>query len=190
MTFVARIAVIAALVAAACTPSTRPGSASAESMVSWNDYGDLSQLVGAADLVVEGRVLQRVGSRDVRADPRQRVPVAFTESVIEVRAALKGSASGELRVVQLGREGDPAQSYPEFPVLRPGDDVVLFLVDVTNDPILAGSAARYGIIAPVGLFRVRGGSLTTSAGSFDSTREALALGLDGLRSRVRALVLK
>lgn len=190
MTLVGRITLIAALAAAAaCTPLTS-GSSSSESMVSWNDYGNLSQLVKAANLVVEGRVLRRVGSRDVRTDARQRVPVAFTESVIEVRAALKGSASGELRVVQLGREGDPAQTYPEFPVLRPGEDVVLFLVDVTNDPILAGSAARYGIIAPVGLFLVRGESLTTSAGSFDSTREALALGLDGLRSRVRALALE
>ncbi len=184
-----RTVFVVALAAIACAPSVAPDtSPTTGSMADWNDYGDLEDLVRASDLVVEARVLRRLDTRDVRGYPAQRVPVAFTESVVEVRTSLKGNASGELQIVQLGREGDPAQTYPEFPILRPGTDVVLFLVDVSADPIHSDGRTKFAIVAPVGLLRIQGARLTSSAPGFRSTDRAVSMTLDQFRSVVRGVV--
>ncbi|MGH2695298.1 MAG: hypothetical protein ACRDJJ_10885 [Actinomycetota bacterium] len=183
--FVLAVSLVATSACGALPIAERAGSGS---LVSWHDYGDLDELVEASDLVVEAHVVRRLGARDVRSHPAQRVPVAFTEFVVEARSALKGDSAGPLHIVQLGKEGDPAQRYPEFPLLRPGSDVVLFLVDVTTEPIHADGTTKYGILPPVGLLLIENGRLRSTALGFESADEAASMSLGDLRARVRNLV--
>jgi hypothetical protein len=177
---------VAALVVAACGPGGSRQGTYEHSLAEWPNYGDLAGLVEASDLIVEARVVRRHVSRDVRSYPGQRVPVAFTESDVQVERVLKGSADGELRVVQVGAEG-PQQRYPEFPLTVPGGRVVLFLVDVSHEPVHADGKKKYAILAPVGLLHVQGSRLTTRAPGWAASDEAAALSLEELRSRVAAL---
>lgn len=186
--FAVRSLTLIIAIAVGCTaPSPLSGDAHQESLTAWHNFGDLRGLVRASDLVIEARVLERVSDRDVRGYAGQRVPVAFTEALVEVRSALKGTASGQLRIVQLGREGDPAQTYPEFPILRPGSDVILFLTDVSAEPIHADGSTKYGILAPVGLLEVQSGRLTTKARGHTAAEQAASLSLDQFRQRVREI---
>lgn len=133
------------------------------SLAQWHPFADLAELVQASDLIVEARVTQRIGDREIRLHPAQRVPVAFTESVVQIRRALKGDVDGELIVTQLGRDGDVANTYPEFPLLRPGTVVLLFLSDVSEVPAHSQGIARFGVIAPVGAMAVVGDRLISPA---------------------------
>jgi len=180
------VSLLAALLVAACGPAGSGQETYGESMASWPNYGDLAGLVKASDLVVEARVVRRLGSRDVRGYPEQRVPVSFTESVVRVERVLKGSADGELRVVQVGADR-PEQRYAEFPLIAPGSHVVLFLVDVSNEPVHADGTKKYVILAPVGLLHVQGSRMITRAPGWAASDEAAALSLGELRSRVAAL---
>lgn len=176
------------LIGAACGIAPGSGTAERDSTALWPYYRDLADLTAAADLVVEAVVVRRLGEREVRGHSAQRVPVAFTDSLVRVANVLKGEpGSEELRVAQIGREGDPAQTYPEFPVLSPGSHVVLFLVDVSEEAAHADGSAKYGILPPVGLFTVEGQRLRSAAAEFSPAREATSLSLDDFRARVRAL---
>ncbi|HET8570189.1 MAG TPA: hypothetical protein VFM93_14510 [Candidatus Limnocylindria bacterium] len=139
----------------------------------------------SADAVVEARVIERVGTRDVRGYEQQRVPVSFTDSRVRVSNVLKGDVERDLVVAQVGKDGDPAQNYPEFPILRPGADVVLFLVDVSTVAIHAQAPSRYAVIAPVGLLAVDGQRLTSRASGHASSDRAISLTLDQFRQVVR-----
>jgi limonene-1,2-epoxide hydrolase len=189
MRVILKLMALALLVtASSCTAVPAGHSPETDSTTLWRDYGDLIELTEASDLVVEAVVIRRTGVRERRGHPAQRVPVAFTESLIHITNVLKGDPpSKDLRVVQLGKEGDPAQTYPEFPVIRTGSEVVLFLVDVSDEAAHADGSTKYAILPPVGLFRVYGGRLVSAASGFDSVAEATALSLQEFRTKVQAV---
>lgn len=177
----------AALLAVGCAPAATQADTAPGAMTTWNDWGSLADVVKKSDLIVEGRVARVLGDRDVRGSPAQRIPVAFTESLVDVKTVLKGSAGTQVRVVQLGRENDTAQTYPEFPLMRAGDEVIVFLLDVTNHPTHADGTPKFAVISPVGLLQLRNGRVVTFAHGFASTDRAASMSPAQLREEIRRL---
>lgn len=178
--------VAAALIVASCaTAGSTTSTAGGDSLTSWKHYPTLEEIVARSDLIVRGRVDARTGVRDVRVDPRQRVPVSFTESRVSVDEILKGVSDPSIIVVQVGKEGDPAQSYPEFPLLQPGDTVLLFLADISKEPIHADGGQKYGIVSPEGLFEIRAGRLMVRSTDLPVEQLASSISLQEFQSRVR-----
>jgi len=83
---------------------------------------DLPALVGASDLVVRGTV----DRASCRLTPSGRI---VTDSVVRVDESLIGEPGGDSLVVSTlgGVIGDQGQYVSGSPVLKPGDEVVLFL---------------------------------------------------------------
>lgn len=138
-------------------------------MTQWHAHGGLPELVAASDVIVRGTVTAKAGEHELRPTG-ERIPVARTEFLVRADLVLKGNPPAELLVVQDGREGDTANTYPEFPLLVPGREVLLFLEDVTNEPPLVDGKLRYSIFAVDALYSVTGGRVTSGAPDYPVTR--------------------
>lgn len=185
----------ALLLVAACGPRASsnsavdvPASTHSESMAVWFHYETLERLVSHSDVIVAARVLERVAERPARSHPSQRAPVYFTESRVAVLRTLKGKVAPEILVVQVGREGDPANTYPELPVLKAGTEVLLFLRDVSNEAVHADGQTKYGIVAPEGLYDIVRGRLVTRQLNLPVAQLAAASTAESFEARIVALV--
>lgn len=151
----------AVLVLVSCVSSDARGPdvpTDQQSLTSWQAYGTLPELIRNSDLIIRGAVVAKVREHVVQPG---RVPVAATEFTVRTERTLKGKALVQVNVVQAGRSGDPANTYPEFPLLTPGRLVVLFLKDATTEPPYADGSTKFAILGPEALYTISGGVLRT-----------------------------
>ncbi|MGB9879824.1 MAG: hypothetical protein ACPLRM_03590 [Anaerolineae bacterium] len=120
----------------------------------------IAELVAEADLVIRARVIK---------DPEPRVvsfpgpivaedgtvigegvdKVTFFDTEMEVIEIYKGPTMKIITVMQTGGiEGDP-------PYLK-NEEAILFLVDISDDPIHAQGRALYRIVNPAGRYTIKG----------------------------------
>lgn len=105
-----------------------PGSASSAVM----ERMSLDEMSRTADLVVVGTVL----SRTSRYDAPPRAHRIVTDVVVHVDDSVRGEAAGEVIVTTPGGEVDGmGQIVTGAPVLRPGEEVVLFLHPARLTPV-------------------------------------------------------
>jgi hypothetical protein len=149
--------------------SRQGASGDTGSFATWAHYRSLDELVSASDLIVRARVGRKLGERSV---PSGRVAVAFTEFEIQPQHTMKGQPKAAATVVQIGRAGDSANTFPEFPLLRVGSEVILFLRDVSAEPLHSDGTQKFSIVSPEGLYLVLAGRV--NAASSESTLRSLA----------------
>lgn len=127
--------------------------------------GTLQELT-LADLIVEGtvtrqetRVIQyhateaELAEREARGDA---TGIPFTDFEVTIDKVLKGRApSTTVTVTQFGGTyKDLTIIDPEDPLFQLGDRVILFLRDISGDPIQAPGQIKYMVVAPAGRFRI------------------------------------
>ncbi len=166
------LTVLLSLALAGCAPAQPAGPAS--SGAEWSERaGAVPELVRAADVVVLAEALAAPVAREVsQALPQMNAdgtPVAvvvdrmlFSDTVFAVREVLSGAAPAEITVMQTGGvapETGAVEGPLDDPLFQAGEVVVLFLVDISDDPIQAPGRALYRAVNPAGRFRVEGQSV-------------------------------
>lgn len=116
----------------------------------WADhFVDLKSMIKETDLIVVGEVVDSI--------PEKRVNLIFTMQYIKIEECLKGSASKNdvIKVLQTGGEydGKYTQAFPEIPLWKTGDKMILFLEYAPDDGYtqgghynVAGGYQGYGFI--------------------------------------------
>ncbi|MEN4011522.1 MAG: hypothetical protein AB1453_02570 [Chloroflexota bacterium] len=130
----------------------------------------IAELVAEADLVIRARVIQ---------DPEPRVvsfhgpivaedgtvigegvdKVIFSDTEVEVVEIYKGSTRTIITVMQTGGiVGDTGQRFSlgGDPLYLKNEEVILFLVDISDDPIHAQGRTLYRIVNPAGRYTIKG----------------------------------
>ncbi len=133
-----------------------------------------------ADLIVRVRVLnvnvrklRQVGPRyaadgtTVLGEDVEVMP--FTDARMQVLEVYKGSADNHIVVMQMGGElpatdGDPAINYmmPGDPIFVRGSEHILFLKDISDDPVHNRGINRrlYRLVNPAGRYEIQGDKVT------------------------------
>lgn len=180
------VAAVVALLFAACNSSSAPSgtqsTSALHSTASWPHHRNVGELVGESPLIVRAQVLEKLGERTLTGEPSQRFPIALTEFRIQIERTLKGAALGQVVVVMPGREGDPVNTYPELPLLKPGSQVLLFLRP-SAEPRTPDGTSKFAIVSPEGLYQVIGRTLVTTSEE-TLIRSAAASGLDSFERAV------
>lgn len=113
-----------------------------------NEVGNLSQLVAASQLIVDGTVFSVLPAVSTEPDPD--IPSAETRSVISVDSVLGGTPPGTdtIQLTQIGgKAGKWDISVPDDPPVRQGERYVLFLMaDTRRDTTNTAGVPRYCII--------------------------------------------
>lgn len=151
-------AAISLLLATACaTPAAPPAAApNTESMAEWHHFDSLGDLVAAADAIARVAVVGKTGEETI---PGGRAPVAFTAFQVRSLRVLKGQPGPTFTLLELGREGDTANTYPELPLLTPGAEVVVFLHDVSTHPNFRDGTRKFQILGLEGAYIVAQGRI-------------------------------
>lgn len=158
-----------------------------------------------AEQVREADLMVRVQAVD-RAQPRHfwhpmptgtsrvngRGTFAFTDTQVEVLEVYHGDArvGDRLWVLQTGadlvtREGKVSRlELEDDPLYGLGDEMVLFLVNISGDPVHAADRELFRTVNPAGRYQIDGG-LAARAGSHD---KAAFLDLDALEQEIRVAV--
>ncbi len=151
----------------------------------------VSDLVGEADLVIRGHVLE---GRPVLSEDESQI---VTVSRVRVNEVLAGPSAALLIISPLGKDQLIRQVGGELDlggtkvrmkdtslrVLRPNEEVVLFLLKVPNEDAFE---IAYG---PFGAFEVQDGRLgVTSDAAMEAHQELAGKGLEALRSRIQAVL--
>ena len=126
----------------------------------WEGYSTLGDLVTASDLVVRAKVTDGRGYSLLPGAAKSQLNW-YTDTRVAVEKVMKGNASSEVTVLQMGLVGEPATMWPEMPVLKPGARAVLFLKDITNSRKPDQSRASFAVVAPEGQYEVFGDRLIT-----------------------------
>lgn len=131
----------------------------------------IAELVAEADLVIRARAIKGPEPRVVSfhgpimtEDGRTVIgeavdEVTFSDTEMEVIEIYKGSAGKLITVMQTGGvAGDTGQHFwlEGEPLYVEGEEVILFLVDVSNDPIHAQGRTLYRIVNPAGRYTIQG----------------------------------
>ena len=139
-----------------------------------------SQAVTVADEVAEADLIVRAKVTDVNQvrKLRQVLPryssdgkidgegvniMPFTDSEMAVLEVYKGSVEQEITVMQTGgalpaENGDPAMNLVTFddPLFVAGSEHILFLTDISGDPVHSQGRKLYRAINPAGRYEIRG----------------------------------
>lgn len=160
----------------------------------------VAEQVLEADLVVRVQAVDRAEARHLwhplpagveRVDDKGTF--AFTDTEVEVLEVYRGGATvGErLWVMQTGADltttnGKLARlELAEDPLYGVGDEMVLFLVDISDDSVHAADRELYRTVNPAGRYQVEG-SLATRVGP--RAAEKAVRGLGELESEIAAAV--
>lgn len=136
-------------------------------------FNNLSEMVADSDLIITGRVLKVQASRlisDPYTSPRAQefgLPngVVFTDHVIQVDRVIKGNArkDGIVIVVQTGgRYNGVNMVVEDSPLFERNELVLLFLKDISGDPIQAPNEKKYIINgSPQARFKIVNGKVVS-----------------------------
>ncbi len=164
----------------------------------------VSSAESVSEQVLEADLVVRVQSLD-RAEPRHlwhpmpagvsridgQGTFAFTDTEVEVLEVLNGDAKvgDRLWVMQTGadlqtRDGKIARlELSEDPLYQLGDEMVLFLVDISGDKVHAADRQLYRTVNPAGRYQVEGGLVGRLAPGDHAKVQTLELA--SLREEVR-----
>jgi hypothetical protein len=151
----------------------------------WDGYATLGDLVAGSDLVVRVKVTESNGY-SLQPGAAKSLLNWYTDTTVTVEKVLKGSASGEVIVLQTGLVGEPSTMWPEMPILKPGARAVLFLKDITNSRKPEPSRATFGVVAPEGQYEVVGDRVITVARGTPVPDAAARMRLDEFEAAITA----
>ena len=156
----------------------------------------ISEQAREADLMVRVQVVDRSEPRHLwhpiptgMSRVNGRGTFAFTDTQVEVLEVYHGDAQvgDRLWVLQTGgdlitREGKVSRlELAEDPLYEMGDEMVLFLVNISGDPVHAADRELYRTVNPAGRYQVDGGL----AARGDQLEKANFLALDTLERELR-----
>lgn len=187
--FTASLAAGALVMTAVQTPATTPAIGAHAAWVSSAEA--VSELTQEADLVVRVQALQNgeprylwspAPARAERTDGRSTF--VFTDTEVEVLEVYRGDAQVGDRLWTLQTGGDlvtrsgeiSRMELAEDPIYRPGDEMVLFLIDVSSDPVHAKGRELYRAVNPNGRFQVEGSLVSRALLGDHEARQELSLG--------------
>ena len=122
-----------------------------------------------ADLVVRARVIEPPTTRVIRYDlpvwdesgsivGSAVSQVLFSDTVFEVLETYMGKSSSKITVMQTGgfdqNISRGVEEIPDDPLYKLGEEYILFLVNISGDPIHAPEHELYRIINPFGRYRI------------------------------------
>lgn len=163
----------------------------------------VGQLSQEADLIVRVQAIDNGEPRFLWSPTPEgafrragRSTLAFTDTTVEVLEVYSGKAQvgDRVAIMQTGgdlltRSGKLARlELSEDPIYAPGAEMVLFLVDISNDPVHAQGEPLFRAVNPNGRFEVEGGLVSRiSLGDANKARQELDLGTleDSIRAAVR-----
>jgi len=139
----------------------------------------IPELLAEADLVIRARVANAPEPRVVSfsgpivAEDGTIIgegvdKVAFSDTEMEVIEVYKGLSQKFITVMQTGGrvDGGEQQFWLEGdPLYIKGEEVILFLVDISNDSIHAKGRALYRTVNPAGRYTIQGFQVLNSADS-------------------------
>lgn len=138
-----------------------------------SDADTVAEQVQEADLVVRVQAVDRAQPRALWSPAPAQAKNApgtfvFTDTEVEILEVYKGEATAGDRVwvLQTGGEttdlrGQAAQLVvAEDPIYRLGDEMVLFLVDISDDKVHAQGRDLFRTVNPAGRYQVEGGLVT------------------------------
>jgi hypothetical protein len=137
----------------------------------------VEEVMKEADLVVRARVREAPVAQVIRQELpltefRNGTPVTvgsttseavFSDTVFDIVQVYTGKAPNVLMVMQTGgsQPGNPRNitETSDDPLYKVGEEYVLFLVDISGDPIQAPGRSLYRIVNPSGRYRVTGNTV-------------------------------
>jgi hypothetical protein len=163
------------------------------SVASWVSQAiTVDQLMAEADLVVKARVSEAPKTRVVR----HKFPImdekgteigskvdelAFSDTVFEVTETYSGKSAAKITVMQTGgslpESPNSKSEMSDDPLYNVGEEYILFLVDISGDPVQApGGGELYRIVNPSGRYRIDGKNVSSYAENVDSVQLPATLG--------------
>ncbi len=153
-------------------PITRPTSASVPAL--WaSSASTVPELVAEADLVARVRAISEPDPRTVSfsgpilAEDGTSIgegvdKVTFSDTQMEVLEIYKGSTEKFIAVMQTGSvlQGNSLEGDPLY--VR-GEESILFLVDISDDPTHAKGRSLYRIVNPAGRYTIQGSQVLNLA---------------------------
>jgi hypothetical protein len=150
------------------------GPVDVKAHVQWGSpAGTVAQQVEEADIIIRGHVVKLFppkvfekplpGNEADRRFPPKFDVIAFTEALVKVDKVYLGNVPGTIRVIQTGGEVAENDNHPDLllevgddPLLEVGKEHVLFLQEVTGDPVLAPNHIVYRIVNSAGRYDIDG----------------------------------
>lgn len=137
------------------------------------------ELVAEADLVLRARVLKApvlrveafpgpVVAEDGTVIGEKTDTVAFSDTEMEVIEVYKGAAEKTVMVMQTGGTGEAIAGQRQFalegdPLYTPNEEVILFLVDISEDAVHAQGRMLYRVVNPAGRYTLQGAQVLNYA---------------------------
>lgn len=178
ISMIAIVGVLLSLFGTTTDQNTQVGTLSREriggSVASWvSDAVTVSQLKKEADLVVKVRVINAPTTRIVRSElpmvDEQGTEIigtkiidemAFSDTEFEVLEVYFGKPLEKILVMQTGgmdpKNPDLRSEMRDDPLYNIGEEYVLFLVDISGDPVQAPDRELYRIVNPYGRYKIEG----------------------------------
>lgn len=144
----------------------------------------VEELMAEADLVVRVRVARSPVTRIVR----NQMPIwengkivdskldemPFSDTVMDVVQVYAGKSPAKITVMQTGGV-NPANPGSEMsiiddPLYQVGEEYILFLVDISNDPVQAPGRELYRTVNPAGRYKVAQGRVSSYAQNVKSVQ--------------------
>lgn len=136
----------------------------------------IPQLMKEADLVVRARAIKGPQTRIVQSeqpivneDGTEIIGIkldemAFSDTVFEILQVYFGKASENITIMQTGgidfANPEVRSEMNDDPLYEIGEEYVLFLVDISGDPIQAPDRELFRIVNPYGRYRVEPNGIT------------------------------
>lgn len=188
--------IVGALAGAVLQPSSSP--LGGEAQASWVSTAEtVSQQVLESDLVVRVQVLKQDEPRHLwHPTPKGAAPgrFAFTDTQVEVLDVYRGKAQigDRLWIMQTGGElmtrgGKISRlELREDPLYELGSEMVLFLVDISGDPVHAAHRALFRTLNPAGRYEIQGGLV--GRGAFGGQMKSRELDLGTFEAEIRSAI--
>lgn len=134
----------------------------------------VGQVISEADLVVRARVSEAPVTRVLRnelpiMDANGKVAgymtdeMLFSDTVFDILEVFSGKSPSKITVMQTGGTSpdNPRNSIEmrDDPLYHLGEEYVLFLVDISGDPVQAPGRVLYRTVSPFGRYRIEGESV-------------------------------
>jgi hypothetical protein len=121
----------------------------------------IEQLYVEADAIALVQITGPQAVRVIQSGPRI-AGALFTDTRATVLRTYKGRLPASITLMQTGGQfGSLREDNVEDPILVPGLTTLLFLVDISSDPIQSQGQQKFRSIAPSARFDLIGGRITT-----------------------------
>jgi hypothetical protein len=170
------------------------------SVARWvSDAATVHQLMKEVDLAAKVRVIHGPTTRVVQSElpivdePGTEIigtkmdEMAFSDTDFEVLEVYFGKPKEKISVMQTGgvdpKNPDLRSEMRDDPLYKIGEEYVLFLVDISGDPIQAPDREIYRIVNPYGRYKIEGEHVVSYGENHEDA--ALPKSLDELISQIK-----